>query len=460
MDSSALQCSAISSSVPPTPNAAFSKRSAIEVSTLFPLLFAASQAPSGGNQQPWKWQLSLDGQSAILQRDEQRSDFFGFTDYHNIASWISIGAALENALIQADQMKLMLDVSVEQLAAVDNLLYPDIQVRLTLQSSGGGAVRGIGRGFSSSSGLGRLAPWIPLRHTSRKPARIIPNIKDVRANLLLELSELVSESGAEFHSITSTQQKRSLARFLADSTSFRMRNSKCHSELYNEVSIEPDAVAEHGNIGLDMRSLEMGSFDNCCFKMLKSPSLVSCLMACGMSKSIYQRELDTIRRSIAIGLIRLPFKRCDCASEEHANDPFHYKQHFLEGGRILQRVWLLLARRGYNLYPCSSTLFMLYYLNQRVLPIDRIRHFRLDPMGVQNLERLQKSFLSIFPTVSGSDPDLRGDVFLFIINKADPASVRALKRPVEDTVQFEAEHKDRDEKPIHIQNILNNKMAN
>mgnify|MGYP001610077551 CR=1 FL=1 len=82
--------------------------------TLKEILEAGVSAPSIDNCQPYLFSIHPEKASIDLYIDAQRADFFG--DYNFLASYITIGAVIENMLIAAAHHALA--------STVD--LFPDI----------------------------------------------------------------------------------------------------------------------------------------------------------------------------------------------------------------------------------------------------------------------------------------------------------------------------------------------
>ena len=76
--------------------------------TLLSLVDTAGKAPSTGNDQPWKWLCA----NNRLYLFHERSRSYSFGDFHNIASYISLGAAYENMKIVSEKMGLHLNTKL------------------------------------------------------------------------------------------------------------------------------------------------------------------------------------------------------------------------------------------------------------------------------------------------------------------------------------------------------------
>src|SRR5690606_23045223 len=68
---------------------------------------AACHAPSGGNLQPWRWTYA----NGIMQLKQDKSITSKFLDHNFIASYIALGASIENAVLEAVNSNL--NTSVE-----------------------------------------------------------------------------------------------------------------------------------------------------------------------------------------------------------------------------------------------------------------------------------------------------------------------------------------------------------
>ena len=114
-------------------------------------------------------------------------------------------------------------------------------------------------------------------------------------------------------------------------------------------------------------------------------------------------SLDTVKQSSAIGIITMP-----------EFDDINW----INGGRAVQRLWLMTSKLNIALQPISAPLFLyaqLKFGGEENIP-QKNRH---------ELTQLHNQLKSIFPDLNHHE-----GLFLFRLSDADLPSIRSLRRPL------------------------------
>src|SRR5438874_6005495 len=166
------------------------------------LVHAAALAPSGDNCQPWRFHW--DGRRLRVSFLAERAE--SFYDVQNTASWISLGAVLENMQIAA--APLGMDLTVE--------LFPAAEPEHTVAVATPRRARPI---------AAPLADAIEARCVNRRPYQTRPLSADVRA----EIDDVLSAvRGAHLSWIDASAQKGKLAALAAENDRLLFEHRALH----------------------------------------------------------------------------------------------------------------------------------------------------------------------------------------------------------------------------------------
>ncbi|TCD01051.1 Rv1355c family protein [Pedobacter psychroterrae] len=348
------------------------------------LVSAAILAPSAGNNQPWMWYANQG--NLFLFHNQTVS--VSWSDFDEITSNISFGAAIENLKIEAG--KLGLQVASSFFPVKENK-------RLAAAFT-----------FSTSEiAYGKeLAPGIALRLTNRKKGNGQKLSREIIASLksVAELSD-----GAVLEIVENDEDVQKIADIVAKVERMRFLYPQGHHEFYNSELRWTDEEALETKTGLDIRSLELSESEKAGLFVAKSPGVIKLLNEWGGGAAFEKLSKTAVLSSAGIGLITMP---------EYS------AENFIKGGEAVQRVWLTANLNGLSIHPVSAPIFFLARLNEG-------NGAEMTTDMIKELEELEATLNKIFSSL-----EKKQGIFMFRLSYADDASVRSFRKPVEEILQF------------------------
>lgn len=349
------------------------------------LVTAAATAPSGGNNQPWKW--LFDQGHLFLFHDEKQSA--SWIDFKNTASYISLGASIENLKIKAGSIGL----------SVKYFPFPNpedtkLVAAFTFSESNG------------SSYCPELSSGLGLRLTNRKKGsqKVLPT------ELKQELKEIVNlNPEATLEIIDDNASIAKIAHIVSAVERIRFLYPQGHYELFAQELKFPDAAGTPILEGLDIATLEISESDRTGLMVASNPEVITLLNKWGGGAAFEKISRGSVLSSSAIGMVTMPT---------------YSNENFIKGGEALQRAWIKANLNGLAFQPLSGGLFIFDRLNQtggEGMPQNMI----------DELHQLQDDLREVFTVLNTRTP-----LFMFRLSYADAASTRSLKRPLEDILQF------------------------
>ncbi|HQQ95064.1 MAG TPA: Rv1355c family protein [Bacteroidia bacterium] len=345
------------------------------------LVETACTAPSGGNFQPWRWVFT--NHSLLLYNAFEGSETMLGTD--NLPSLVAFGAAQENLELQSASMGLHCTATV----------FPD---------AGQPALVALFRfhkaGANSSSHTARLQA-IGKRLTNRNLGERSP----LNTAVLTELSALSSEvPGSALHFITDPSSLDTVGEILGDIEKIRLLEDMGHRDFVNEIrwTREENEVKRDG---VDLRTLDISNAERVGLQVSRDKNIIRLLNQWnggGAFKKLTKKSIDS---AAAVGVITMP--------NDALND-------YLQGGRLMQKVWLEANARGIAFQPVASSLF----IYARVF---RASGKGLSEKGIRQLMALRPAFEKTF----GLNESRKG-IFFFRLSMASEPVVRSLRKPLEE----------------------------
>lgn len=339
-------------------------------------------APSGGNCQPWR--LVASGRRLRCLHDRARSA--SFLDHGHRATFLAFGALAENVALAAGAHGLGCEV-VPFPEAGD----PDVVCDLVLSPGG---VPGADR---------RLYEEIARRETNRRLGARVP----LDAESAEALTAAAEARGGRLHLLTDPEALTEMGRILGRGDRVRFLSKVMHSEMMGELRWSTEE-AERTRDGMDVATLELTASDLAGMRLTRSwraMELVGRFGGGGALEKISRRSVDA---ASAMALLTVPGRRPEDA---------------FTGGRALERVWLEASARGLAFQPMTA----LHYLFDRLAAGGE----GLSEGERAELTALRRRMDAILPS-----PEGHTDVMLFRLARVERASVRALRRPVEDVLTF------------------------
>ena len=262
--------------------------------------------------QPWKWHITENGLRVDLDGDETN------TDYQRIGDYISIGTAIENMNICAQEYGYKI-----------NWAYYD---------------------HSPSAALGQLSiiepsphPWykiIPKRCTNRqsKTTEASPFPK----HEFEHCQSIIKPFGASIEYIDDkkTIDSFSQAIYLADRV--RFFNPTLHKELMSEIRWSKKE-AETTRNGIDINTLELSAKDIAGLSLMKDWSVTEFIKKEGSGLGIEDLTNKLLNHTSAILVLSHP-------NPSHTAD--------ILSGQAFQQLWLYLTEIGYGVHPWTTALYL------------------------------------------------------------------------------------------------------
>lgn len=340
----------------------------------------AIAAPSGGNCQPWRFELRDRRLHCFHDSERSRS----FLDFRHTAAHLAIGAALENLALAAGRMGLR---------AVPSL-FPDPADPLLV------AVLELEPRAEPESAEDRLLyEQIGARCTNRRLGARTP-FGDERAEALRRTA---ARAGGRLQLLRRPPALEAIGAVIAEGDRLRLMHEAMHREMMHEIRWTAEE-AERTRDGLDVATLELTPTDLAGMRLVSSWKIMATARRIGAGQGLERPSRKAIAAASAVGLLTFPGH--DAAS-------------WVEGGRAVQRVWLEATRLGLAFQPMTA----LTYLFAR---LERGGGEGLSAEEQGELKALRARFLELYE-VSADDAEL----MLFRLAHADPPSARSLRRDVD-----------------------------
>lgn len=337
------------------------------------IVAAAVRAPSLGNDQPWRWRWSQ-GRLSLLH-DPARSTSFG--DVEQMSAWVSLGAALENAVLRAQALGFAVRlVEAPGAAAALELLAqagPDVEPRRDEA----------------------LAAAIERRFTSRS-RRPAPPVADAA------LARLRRQCGAmTLHMRDAPGDLRAFAELSGRADRLRLLHPEMHRDFFTRELQPEDAPARDD--GIPLGNLGLGASERVLLRLLGDPAAAALLRRWRLGGVLERVGAGYVDTASHLGFLVVP------SYEPRA---------LLAAGRVFQRIWLAATHEGIGLMPIAAPTLLV------------ARLVRLAGAGFTAAERaeaaaLQADLERMFPVSLQHQTGV-----LFRLAAAEPPAVPAPRRPV------------------------------
>lgn len=350
------------------------------------LVAAGILAPSGGNCQPWKW-LYRDSR-LFLFHDEQRSA--SFLDYENCASYAALGAASENVILKAHALGLSVQFQPFPLAQDRRLVAVFGFAALPISES-------------EPHVCDSLVDAIAIRMTNRRLGKRQPIPPEVLATIQQAAETL---PGAKLHLVCSETALAEAAEILGAVERLRLLHPDSHHDMMNEIRWSRDE-AQRSRDGIDLQTMELSAVDRAAMNVCRDWKAVKLVGQWGRGKALSKLTRKAVDAASCVALITLP-----------DSTPTSY----LQGGRALERAWLIANENNVAFQPLSP----ITYLFARLI---RGNGAGMSPLMRSELSALRQNYLNLFGIQEGL-----GEILLFRLAVADAPTTYALRRPIADVL--------------------------
>jgi len=337
----------------------------------------AAQAPSGNNSQPWTFEVEKNVISIFNVPDKDKILF----NYKDRGSLVAHGALLENLVITIGEFGF------------------DPEVKLFPEETDENLVAKIILSENKSPNEDSLYEWIGKRTTNRRPYESRP-LESTAQEAFKKFGASLSE-GFEFF----VSEDKEDIEFAADKFSVGDRlifeNKSVHEALFSTVSWTQEAE-QRKREGLYVGTKELSKAEVFVFRnLLSNWTFLKVFGWLGIAEKAQEKRKVLYRSSSAIGMI-------------FAKDLS--KEGFVEGGRILQRFWLLTAKEGVAFQPLTVGML---YLGQKTLDE------RVEELSLSQQEMVEESYKDISERLI---PDNKYPIFSFRLGYAKPPTASSLKK--------------------------------
>lgn len=343
------------------------------------LVSHACLAPSGGNTQPWKW-IWYEGKLALFH-DQHFSQ--SFLDYRHRGSYVGLGAAMENL----EQRAHHLGYQAHALHSIKNWSAPLI------------AVYRFNRALKSPLALQGLGDRLSHRLTSRNrslDSKAIPN------HLKEEVNQALIETSFKMKWVEDPAKMDALAQIIGKVERQRILDPWGHYDFINEARWTKEQ-AESTRNGVDLRTLPLTDADKVGFKLIQDAEAIRNLRFWDKGKALVKMSTDGLKGSSALALLY---------TDQHDI------KTTLEGGKLVNRIWLYLNDNGVSYQPVSPATFMF----ARLAGEDESTSAYLKA----ELRALRSEYLDLLDLESDCN-----DLFLCRLFFAEEPKVKSLRKPVD-----------------------------
>jgi hypothetical protein len=272
------------------------------------IAYAASRAPSGGNVQPWRFELTERSFSVFL--DPAKSVTM---DVAYRGSYIAIGAALFSARVAA--------AAESVLGPLD--LFPDERF------DGPVGVLHLGQGHDSE--LAGLFDAVLHRATNRRKGTAMP----IDLELIERLGATATAEKGGFHALTDRPAIARAAELLAESDRLRFLTPATHREMMSELRWPGRDTLE---TGIDVRTLELDGADMAALQLARRGDVMEQLADWDAGRALG----DNTRRSID-----------SCSALVAVTTKGSRPIDFVRSGAAVMRVWLAAEASSLAVHPMS-----------------------------------------------------------------------------------------------------------
>lgn len=364
----------------------------LEIELVEKLLSLASLAPSGGNNQPWKWFYYK--KNLFLFHDKSRS--VSFVDYDNVAANVALGATIENLVISAQNLGLNIQVEI-----LPQQKYPELIAICQFFK------KSFINPTTEPTLNSHLFDFIDKRCTNRNEGSK-NSISQEHIDILKEAVESVD--GAEIQFVDAYTNIQKLGHIITASERLRFMHPQGHEEFFkNEIRWAKEEY-EIKRDGIDIRTLNLTASEHAGLHLASDKRVISLLQKWRGGMGFEKMSKKAIDSASSFALITMP--------EYSPNQ-------YIMGGRAVQRMWLTATKNNIAIYPMTGPLFLfprLIYGNG----------IGMTQEMMHELSILRKEFEELFSLKKNC-----GEIFLFRLCHAKEPLIKSLRRPIEDIFCFE-----------------------
>jgi len=357
----------------------------ISVDVIENLVKSANKAPSGGNNQPWNWHYL--NNTLHLFMDKSVAGAYLDPDY--ISSYISLGAAIENLLLEAS----VNDLDVEWKFTPEYL--PNHIALFRFKT-----------GHVATEQNKKLASQINYRHTNRKNG--LPT--EVNQEDLLYLQQIAETTeDVSLQWLVDDEQKKALGEISGSTDLLRIFTPEAHRDFISKEMRWTQEEIENSADGIGINTLDLSNNDQIGLRLIKDERTVTFLNKINGGSAFKKMSVRQFLSASSIGLITLP----EASS-----------MNYLKGGMAAERLWLAAADLGYQIHPVNVPIIFFYKQNFQ-------KENDLSLANDRGILQLHEKFKELFNIT-----DNIAEIFLFRLFKAEKSERRTIRKPILKTLSF------------------------
>ena len=283
------------------------------------IIKAGISAPSGGNSQPWKFEVRGDEITVIALPLKDHP----VLNFRYRGTWVAHGALIENIKIAASEYGYEARIDIFPDKTDKNVVAHILLVKSEIKPS-------------------ILYESITRRVTNRKPFALAPLTASERSELLGAKGEL----DAEVILKEKPEELMSLGKAMSVNETVMLENNLLHSLFFKEVVWNEREEREKGG-GLLVKTLELKPPQRFMLGLCRRWLVMNLLNKLGMARLIAKDNAKVYASAAAMGVIVV---RDD-------------DQAFVTAGRAMERIWLMATHMGLSFHLITGILFFSQKLN-------------------------------------------------------------------------------------------------
>lgn len=348
------------------------------------LVEMACTAPSGGNIQPWRW--TYHHQALLLFNAFDLNHTFLGSD--NLPSYVAIGAALENVVLQAGRMGLEARYELFPVKEI-----PDLAAVISF--------------FKTNNPLPTLylAEGIGERLTNRK----LGERKNIDSKILEKLVKTAREGGqTDLRFFTGEEELNAIAELLGELERIRLLEKMGHRDFVEEIRWTREENDKKRD-GVDLRTLDLTNTEKVGMQMSRDEKVIELLNKWNGGGAFKKLTRKSIEAAGAVGILTM--------QGESLSD-------YVTSGMAVQRVWLESTLSGIAFQPVSASVFTYARLV-------RSQGKGLSEGAIKRLWELRPTYEKTFMIPKDSI-----EIFIFRLSIADQPEVKSLRKPLEEIFSY------------------------
>jgi nitroreductase/molybdopterin/thiamine biosynthesis adenylyltransferase len=358
-----------------------------DAATINTIVHAAGMAPSIGNLQPWKFYFNAG--TLYLFRDAERVHLAA--DYHNLNSWLSLGAAIENIYLKCSELGLR----------VQHFPY-------SMCNSGSNNMVAAFRFYDDAvPSPHSLAAFLQSRCTNRNPGNGVALGNDAIQALLESVRQF---SEGKLILIDNKTGIGKLADLAGKLEKLNMFSEEGHSDGFERQlrfsDDSPAAVKE----GLDIRTMGLSPKDQVAFRVLQDMEAMKLVNDWSGGAALEKITCNLLASAAVVGVFTMP--TCSVAT-------------MLEAGRAMEHLWLTATAHGIAFQPIATPINYLLKLS--------------DPGSDPLPERLRNELILLhdeFINITELDVTKEKPLFLFRMCYAPTPKLKAQRSDLENIYYY------------------------